>query len=108
MHRASGMGTNLIRLYTWERPVVSFGRNERVVGRFDPARIANAGFDVARRPTGGRALLHNRELTYAVAGPANANDTLHATYERLSAVLMDTLRRLGVDAHASPPQPRTA
>ena len=76
----------LIRLYSWEHPVVSFGRNEHTAGRFDPERLREAGLEAIRRPTGGRALLHHRELTYAIAGPATADATLRSTYDRLAQV----------------------
>lgn len=96
LDHARATGSVVLRLYTWDRPVVSFGRNERVVGRYSPGRIATAGLDVARRRTGGRALLHHRELTYAVAGPVSAADTLHATYAAINALLANALRRLGL------------
>lgn len=98
-------GRVVIRLYTWSEPVISFGRNERVVGRFDPGRLESAGLGVVRRPTGGRALFHHRELTYAVAGPAQPGDTLHDAYDRLSDILRDALRHLGIAATRAPRRP---
>jgi lipoate-protein ligase A len=99
--RARATGEELIRLYAWERPAVSFGRNERVIGRFAPSSLRAAGLDVARRQTGGRVLLHHRELTYAIAAPAGVDDTLRATYVRLNALLAGALRRLGVNAEVT-------
>ncbi|MFN5599430.1 MAG: lipoyl protein ligase domain-containing protein, partial [Gemmatimonas sp.] len=57
------------RWYGWERPTVSFGRNERLAGRIDADTVAQAALAAVRRPTGGRALLHWRELTYSVTMP---------------------------------------
>lgn len=100
--RARATGQELIRLYAWDRPAVSFGRNERVAGRFAPESLRAAGLDVARRQTGGRALLHHRELTYAIAGPVSVDDTLRATYVRLNTLLAAALTRLGVAAEVTP------
>jgi lipoate-protein ligase A len=95
---ARSTGEELIRLYGWDRPTISFGRNERASGRFSPERIRDAGLDAIRRPTGGRALLHHREFTYAVAGPAAGGDTLRETYDRINTLISDALARMGVSA----------
>ncbi|NNF39347.1 MAG: lipoate--protein ligase family protein, partial [Gemmatimonadetes bacterium] len=65
-----GPGTGCLRWYGWRSPTLSLGRNEPAVGRWSPDRLAAEGVAVVRRPTGGRAVLHNRELTYALAVPA--------------------------------------
>jgi lipoyl(octanoyl) transferase len=101
LSRARATGEEVIRLYSWERPAVSFGRNERLAGRFTADGVRAAGLDVARRQTGGRALLHHRELTYAIAGPAGVDDTLRATYLRLNSLLAAALQRLGVAAEVA-------
>jgi lipoate-protein ligase A len=103
--RARVTGEELIRLYGWQEPAISFGRNERVDGRFARDRARAAGLDVARRQTGGRALLHHRELTYAIAGPTTVDDTLRATYVRLNSILAGALRRLGVAAEVTTESP---
>src|SRR5690606_19064671 len=58
-----------LRLYTWARPTVSFGRNEPAGG---PEAWAGRADAFVRRPTGGRAVLHAAELTYAAVVPARA------------------------------------
>jgi lipoate-protein ligase A len=101
MERARTTGETLLRVYEWATPTLSFGRNERVAGRFDPARIHAAGVAAVRRPTGGRALLHSRELTYAIAGPVHPSETLGATYARIAALLASAVNRLGVPAEVA-------
>ncbi|MHB1297787.1 MAG: lipoate--protein ligase family protein [Gemmatimonadaceae bacterium] len=93
--RAAGEAT--LRVYAWSRPTLSFGRHERARGRFDAARLAAAGIDVVRRPTGGRALLHHHEVTYSVAAPV-AGLSLRESYGAINALLLGALRRLGVNA----------
>lgn len=91
-------GQTVARVYAWDRPTISFGRNEQTSGWYTADSVSRAGLDPVRRRTGGRALVHHRELTYAIAGRAAVDDTLTATYTRLSEILVDALRALGVAA----------
>jgi len=101
LDRARERGTATLRLYGWDVPTLSFGRNERALGRFDPARIEGAGVAVVRRPTGGRALLHHREVTYCVTAPLGAMSTAEA-YRAINQLLGGALARLGVFVTAAP------
>lgn len=95
---ASGRaGRVTLRLYRWEPGCLSFGRNQTARGRYDGDRARTMGFDVVRRPTGGRSVLHHRELTYAVTAPADWG-SLKEVYLRINRALAAGLRRLGVDA----------
>lgn len=96
----AGKGT--WRWYRWATPTVSFGRNERLAGRVTPARLAATGLDAVRRPTGGRALLHHRELTYSVTMTLPAPVPWRAAYDAVNAILLDGLRRAGVHAAPAP------
>src|SRR3989441_10488252 len=62
-------GRAFLRLYRFDPPCLSLGRNEPAAARYDRAAIARRGLDVVRRPTGGRAVWHEHEVTYAVAAP---------------------------------------
>lgn len=84
------------RWYSWARPTVSFGRHERVLGRFSTERLAASGLDAVRRPTGGRALLHARELTYSVTLALPTNLPWTAAYDAINRVLLDALLAMGV------------
>ena len=86
------------RCYGWTIPTISFGRNERTHGRFSPARVRDAGLRAVRRPTGGRALLHAREVTYSVAMPLNARQSWRVAYAAINEVLLRALQSLGVSA----------
>jgi lipoate-protein ligase A len=98
LDRAEQTGERWLRLYTWSPHCLSFGRHEPAARRYDRDRIERAGLDVVRRPTGGRAVWHARELTYAVAAPVAALGGLRATYLGFHRVLLAALRRLGADA----------
>jgi len=84
-----------LRLYAWDPPTLSFGRNEPALRRYDRAAIAARGLAVVRRPTGGRAVWHHREVTYAVAAPSSAFGSLRDTYREIHAMLADALTSLG-------------
>ena len=94
-------GERWCRLYAWE-PTLSFGRHEPVERRYDAALIAALGLAVVRRPTGGRAVWHADELTYAVAVPSQDLGSLRDTYRRIHEILRGALHRLGVAAELAP------
>jgi lipoate-protein ligase A len=98
MHQVAESGAWICRIYTWSVPTVSFGRNQRARGAYDVQRLAERGIDVVRRPTGGRAILHHREVTYSVVGPVKDAGDLRESYERINRLLIAALQLLGVDA----------
>jgi lipoate-protein ligase A len=88
-------GLRTLRLYAWDPPTLSFGRNEPALKRYDRAAIAARGLAVVRRPTGGRAVWHDREVTYAVAAPASVFGSLRDSYHEIHAMLAEALGALG-------------
>lgn len=99
---AAREGAVALRLYRWQPFCLSFGCNEPALRRYDRRRIEDLGLDTVRRPTGGRAVWHARELTYAVAAPGEAFGPLRAAYLALHAMLAGAVRRLGADAMLAP------
>ncbi len=95
LRAAEREGLHALRLYAWDPPTLSFGRNEPALRRYDRAAIAARGLAVVRRPTGGRAVWHDREVTYAVAAPASAFGSLRETYREIHAMLAEALGSLG-------------
>ena len=92
---AAEAGGTLFRIYRWEPYCLSFGRNEPALRRYDRARIESLGLDVVRRPTGGRAVWHADELTYAIAAPASILGDLRAAYRRIHEMLALAIASLG-------------
>jgi len=104
-------GRAFLRLYRFDPRCISFGRNEPARERYDPDAIARLGCDVVRRPTGGRAVWHEHEVTYAVAAPVAAFGSLRDAYREIHQRLAAALRALGADATLAPdrlPRPSTA
>lgn len=93
-----------LRLYAWEPFCLSLGYGQRAADA-DLARLAANGWDLVRRPTGGRAILHGDELTYSVALPEAhplARGGIIETYLRLSAALLQAMGKLGLNVYADP------
>jgi lipoyl(octanoyl) transferase len=91
-------GPPVLRFYRWRPGCLSLGRNQPAHGRCDLDALRRHGFDVVRRPTGGRAVLHHRELTYAVAVADGRLGAPRTAYAAVNRALVAGLRRLGVDA----------
>lgn len=89
-----------LRIYEWQRPTVSLGYSQPWRDGFEPRIARRLGVDLVRRRTGGRAVLHDRELTYSLAGPAERGPLaggIHATYRVIAAGLQRGLAGLGVE-----------
>jgi lipoate-protein ligase A len=89
----------VLRFYRWSGPALSLGRFQPE-DDVDRDACWQRGVEVVRRPTGGRALLHGADLTYAVAMPRPAGEAGHieALYRRLAGALIAGLAELGVTA----------
>ncbi|MBI1808332.1 MAG: octanoyltransferase [Gemmatimonadetes bacterium] len=105
MDRARATGEAVLRVYAWSRPTLSFGRHEAARGRFAPAALDAAGVGAVRRPTGGRVLLHDHEVTYSVTAPELDGEPLRESYHAINRLLLHALRALGVEAMEADPSP---
>lgn len=109
---AVGRGESLpvLRLYAWTPPCLSLGYAQPAAD-VDQDRLASLGWDLVRRPTGGRAILHTDELTYSVIGPPDeprlAGSVLES-YRCLSQALLRALHLLDIPALALPKHAPTA
>ena len=98
MRRAARTGDAVLRVYSWSVPTLSLGRNQRARGCYDEETARDMGVRFVRRPTGGRALLHHREVTYSATLPLPDADEARAAYDFINSVLLGGLGRLGVIA----------
>ena len=94
---AAGDVLPTLRFYRWNPPCVSLGQSQSAE-LLDLNRCAHLGWDIVRRTTGGRAVLHHDELTYSIAAPLNeprvAGGVLKS-YQRLSLGLLTGLQLMG-------------
>jgi lipoate-protein ligase A len=107
MARARRTGESVLRVYAWSSPTLSLGRNQRAVGVYRDEVLVHRGIGVVRRPTGGRALLHDREVTYSVTAPCTGEEPLLAAYAQINALLVSALTSLGVPVRIAAPCGRT-
>jgi lipoate-protein ligase A len=91
---ASAPGRLVARTYGWSRPTLSLGRVEPWPDGWDTAALARDGIDVARRPTGGDAVLHDEEATFAIAAsvPGPWADAPRAFTERVADAVASAYR----------------
>jgi len=95
----------VIRLYSWEPATLSLGVNQPV-GEVEPGECARRGFGLVRRLTGGRAVLHQHELTYSVIAKESdrrVSGGVVESYRKISEALVDGLRELGAEVSLAPP-----
>ena len=88
-------GEGVLRLYQWDLPTVSFGRNEPARGLYLEGKAEEEGVAFVRRPTGGRAVLHHHELTYALVFPVGVFGGLKKAYRLINQGLRAGLEGLG-------------
>ena len=94
----------IVRFYGWRRATISLGRNQKVEKAVDRLYCEANGIGIVHRPTGGRAVLHDDELTYAVVSNDSScfGDTIYGNYKRVSEALCLGYRHLGVPAVLAP------
>jgi len=100
LEQAARTGRPVLRLYRWERLTLSVGRAQKLERELRLEACRAAGIPLVRRITGGRAVLHGGDLTYAVAAPAHEprfQGGIMAIYREISAVFVHFLRDLGLD-----------
>jgi lipoate-protein ligase A len=99
-----GLSAPTLRLYAWEPACLSVGYAQPL-DQVDRARLAQRGWGLVRRPTGGRAILHADELTYSVIAPAShpiVTGGVLPSYRRLSAALSASLKEMGLVVETHP------
>lgn len=99
MERARRTGDRVFRVYAWTQPTLSLGRHQVARDRINVRTAHDLGIGLVRRPTGGRALLHHREVTYSVTTALAPDDSARTWYASITDILMRALGLL--DARAT-------
>ena len=97
----AGEDRPVLRLYAWQPPAVSLGRFQKSETAVNAEACKRLGFDIVRRITGGRAVLHDKELTYSIIARTDNPlfpGTVLGTYKVIAAGLLAGLRNLGIPA----------
>ncbi len=96
---ASGSKMPVFRLYGWSPACISLGRNQKE-DFLDKDFLRENNVDVVRRLTGGRALLHDNEITYSFVCPVEYlenGEHIVSSYKEISQILIDKFKLLGID-----------
>jgi len=99
-----------LRIYGWSPPAVSLGRFQEVEQQVDIEALRQRGWSLVRRPTGGRAILHDDEVTYSVCVPQDQIEdgySIIRSYRCLSRGIQRGLELLGVEAELGRKSPAT-
>ena len=91
----------VLRLYAWDKPSITLGRHQTISG-VDEDFCRENDIPIVRRVTGGRALLHDKELTYCVVCNRKIlkdGNSVMADYKELSGILLKALHQVGINAN---------
>jgi len=97
--RLSKSGPPILRIYSWHPFAISIGHHQELA-EVDLDKCSSENIDVVRRPTGGRAIFHAQEVTYAVIIPKESDLHSQSTldiYNLISSALVNGLNRLGAN-----------
>jgi len=96
----SGQASPTLRLYLWRPPGVSIGYFQSLEKTVDFSKCKESNIDVVRRITGGRAVLHENEITYSVCASAQEypelGENINETCQKISFALLESLKALKV------------
>lgn len=97
----------VIRFYTWDPATLSIGYFQRLKKEIDIDKVKEKGYGLVRRQTGGRGVLHDKELTYSVIVPESHQKmpkTVTEAYRVISQGLLEGFKLLGFDAYFAVPK----
>ncbi|MBI3600851.1 MAG: lipoate--protein ligase family protein, partial [Nitrospinae bacterium] len=103
-----GVSPPTLRFYGWKSPTLSIGYSQRLDKKLDIGYCRKNKIDIVQRPTGGRAVLHDKEVTYSLISPKNNPlfpDNISGTYKVISEALIRGLSFLKINAMVSPHPP---
>lgn len=86
-----------LRLYRWSIPTLSIGYSQSA-DQIDLEECKRSGVAFVRRPTGGRAVFHDQELTYSLIHPLTGMGSVNESHRRINQALALGLRQLGLPA----------
>jgi len=97
----SGKSPPTLRFYGWSPPAVSLGYFQDFNREVNLNNCRSLGVDIVRRPTGGKAVLHENEITYSVISAKDNPlfpDNILGTYKVISSCLIEALVSMGINA----------
>ncbi|NIM59431.1 MAG: hypothetical protein GTO16_10890 [Candidatus Aminicenantes bacterium] len=98
-----------LRFYRWERPTVSLGYSQNIRKVVDVDYCQSQGIDIVRRITGGKLVLHHKEVTYSLCSSDKEafTSTLADSYRLISQALMRGFEKMGLKSYLADAPPET-
>jgi lipoate-protein ligase A len=98
----------ILRFYSWKNPTVSLGYSQKVPEVADVEFCKKNGIDIVRRMTGGKLVLHHKEVTYSLTSSDTEvfTSTLNDSYRLISEALMEGLKKMGLAPALASPAPK--
>lgn len=100
--RQKGLVPPTIRFYQWDPPGLSLGYNQKVKKVVNLEYCQQHNIDIVRRLTGGRAILHDDELTYSLVVEEDDLGNILESYKTISKGIITGLKKLGLKADLKP------
>jgi len=100
LHRKNEVPPTL-RFYSWKPAALSLGYFQKTKAEIDYKKCQDEKIDLVRRLTGGRAILHDQELTYSIIIREDLNllaDSIEKSYQQISSGLVKGLQSIGIPA----------
>jgi len=100
----------VLRLYTWQPAGISLGYFQKLEKEINIEACKKYGVDIVRRPTGGKAVLHDDELTYCfIFKMDNPDDwTILDSFKKINEALLYGIRHMGIDCELVPYKKQTS
>ena len=97
-----------LRFYSWKNPTVSLGYSQKVLEVADVEFCQKNGIDIVRRMTGGKLVLHHKEVTYSLTSSDTEifTSNLNDSYRLISEALMKGLKMMGLAPALASPAPQ--
>lgn len=96
-----GKSPTTLRFYGWKSPTISIGYSQKKESDINIQYCNSKGIDIVKRPTGGRAVLHENELTFSInasiQNPLFPKNILKS-HKKISEALLLGINRLGINA----------
>lgn len=105
IHVGKGLSAPTLRFYRWKPPTISVGYFQELEAELDTEACMRLGLGYVRRPTGGRAVLHDNEVTYSVIMPEGQSlipEGVVDSYRVISVAILAGLAALGLHAEVVP------
>lgn len=100
-----GRWSFVLRTYGWDPACVSIGKLQKPSREIDTQKLLSHGYGLVRRPTGGRAVWHETELTYSIVAPRDhpaVSGPITEALRKTSLPMLAAIRSLGIPAEAGP------